>query len=96
MNLSELPLNKTVQVSGIASQTTEMLELLQYNHIGLGTRLEIRKKFPFDDSLEVKVRNRPPVTISARVAKNVLVKDEVSLPVKGGVIKSDKTTNKKV
>ncbi|MBS1664051.1 MAG: metal-dependent transcriptional regulator [Bacteroidetes bacterium] len=74
--LCELPLNKEVQVSGIASQTTEMLEVLQYNHIQLGTRLEVRKKFPFDDSLEVKVRNRPPVTISAQVAKNVLVKDD--------------------
>ena len=83
VSLSELPLNKTAQVSGIASQTTEMLELLQYNHIRLGTRLEIRKKFPFDDSLEVKIRNRPPVTISARVAKNVLVKDETPLPAKG-------------
>jgi DtxR family Mn-dependent transcriptional regulator len=79
VNLSQLPLNKTAQVSGIASQTPEMLELLQYNHIRLGTRLEIKKKFPFDDSLEVKVRNRPPVTLSARVAKNVLVNDEQDL-----------------
>jgi DtxR family Mn-dependent transcriptional regulator len=76
VSLSELPLNKSVQVSAIASQTSEMLELLQYNNIRLGTRLEVRKKFPFDDSLEVKIRNRPPVTISAQVAKNVLVKDE--------------------
>ena len=44
VNLSQLPLNKSVQVSGIASQTPEMLELLQYNHIRLGTRLEIKKK----------------------------------------------------
>jgi DtxR family Mn-dependent transcriptional regulator len=65
-----------VQVSGIVSQTTEMLEMLQHHHIRLGTRLEIRKKFPFDDSLEVKVRNRPPVTLSASVAKNVLVNDD--------------------
>ena len=77
--LSQLPLNKIVQVSGIASQTPEMLELLQHNHIRLGTRLEIKKKFPFDDSLEVKVRNRPPVTLSARVAKNVLVNDDEPL-----------------
>ena len=76
--LADLPLNKPVQVSGIATQTTEMLEVLQHNHIRLGTRLEIRKKFPFDDSLEVKVRNRPPVTLSARVAKNVLVTDDES------------------
>jgi len=74
--LADWPLNKVVQVSGIASQTTEMLEVLQHNHIRLGTRLEIKKKFPFDDSLEVKVRNRPPVTLSARVAKNVLVTDD--------------------
>ncbi len=79
MCLAELPLNKEVQVSGITSQTVEMLEVLQYNHIRLGTRLEIRKKFPFDDSLELKVRNRPPVTISAQVAKNVLVKDDEPL-----------------
>jgi DtxR family Mn-dependent transcriptional regulator len=79
LSLSDLPLNKTAQVSGIMSQTSEMLELLQYNHIGLGTRLEIRKKFPFDNSLEIKVRNRPPVTLSAQVAKNVMVKDDESL-----------------
>ncbi|HEY4336765.1 MAG TPA: metal-dependent transcriptional regulator [Puia sp.] len=76
--LADWPLNKVVQVSGIATQTTEMLEVLQHNHIRLGTRLEIKKRFPFDDSLEVKVRNRPPVTLSARVAKNVLVTDEES------------------
>ncbi|HEY4107779.1 metal-dependent transcriptional regulator [Puia sp.] len=76
ISLADLPLNKVVQVSGIASQTTEMLEVLQHNHIRLGTRLEIRKKFPFDDSLEVKVSNRSPVTLSARVAKNVLVTDD--------------------
>ena len=74
--LADWPVNKVVQVSGIASQTTEMLEVLQHNHIRLGTRLEIKKKFPFDDSLEVKVRNRPPVTLSARVAKNVWVTDD--------------------
>jgi DtxR family transcriptional regulator, Mn-dependent transcriptional regulator len=83
-SLSELPLNKVVEVSGIACQTTEMLELLQYNHIGLGTQLEVRKKFPFDDSLEVKISDRPPITISAQVAKNVLVKDEPPSPLKGG------------
>ncbi len=74
INLSQLPLNKVVQVAGIASQTPEMLEVLQYNHIRLGTRWRSAKKFPFDDSLEVKVRNRPPVTLSARVAKNVFGK----------------------
>ena len=77
ISLLEMPLNVPVQVSGIVSQTTAMLELLQDKHIRLGTRLEVRKKFPFDDSLELKIRNRPLVTISAQVAKNVLVKEEI-------------------
>jgi DtxR family transcriptional regulator, Mn-dependent transcriptional regulator len=76
ISLSELPLNKIVQVSGIARQTTEMLELLQHKHIRLGTRLEVRKKFPFDDSLEIKIRNRQTITISAQVAKSVLVRED--------------------
>jgi DtxR family Mn-dependent transcriptional regulator len=76
VSLSQLPLNKIAEVSGISRQTTEMLELLQHKKIRLGTRLEIKKKFPFDDSLEIKIRNQPPVTISALVAKNILVKDE--------------------
>jgi len=76
ISLSELPVNKPAQVSAIASQTTEMLELLQHMQIRLGTRLLISRKFPFDNSLEVKIRNRAPVTLSAQVAKNVLVKDD--------------------
>jgi DtxR family Mn-dependent transcriptional regulator len=74
--LAELPLNKAAEVTGIASQTSEMLELLQHKNIRLGSRIEIKKRFPFDDSLEVKVRNYPVVTLSATVAKNVLVKDD--------------------
>jgi len=76
ISLSELPVNKPAQVSAIASQTTEMLELLQHMQIRLGTRLLISRKFPFDNSLEVKIRNRAPVTLSAQVAKNVLVNDD--------------------
>ncbi len=41
-----------------------MLELLQHKNIGIGTRLEVRKKFPFDNSVELKIRNQPVVTVS--------------------------------
>ena len=76
VSLHEFPINKMAEVSGIASQTSEMLEILHHMNIRIGTKLEIRKKFPFDNSLELKIRNRVPVTISEMVAKNVLVKDE--------------------
>lgn len=76
VSLLDLPVNKTVKVSGVASQTPEMLELLHHKNIHIGTRLEVRKKFLFDNSLELKIRNQPPITISEQVAKNVMVKDE--------------------
>ncbi|MBS1915830.1 MAG: metal-dependent transcriptional regulator [Bacteroidetes bacterium] len=75
VSLSDLPLNKVASVSAISEQTTGMLELLQHKNIRIGTRLEIKKKFPFDNSLELKIRNQPPVTISEQVAKKILVHD---------------------
>lgn len=75
--LLNIPINKPAHVSGIASQTPEMLELLQHKNIKLGTKVEIRKKFPFDNSLELRISNKPVVTISELVARNILVKDEV-------------------
>ncbi|HMH33917.1 MAG TPA: metal-dependent transcriptional regulator [Puia sp.] len=75
-SLLEIPLNKPALVSGIAGQTNEMLELLQHKHIGIGTRIEIRKKFPFDNSIELKIPNKPIITLSEQVARNILVKDE--------------------
>jgi len=76
VSLLDFPVNKPGKVSGVVSQTTEMLELLQHKHIRIGTKLEVKKKFPFDNSLELKIRNQPPITVSEQVAKNVMVKDE--------------------
>jgi len=74
--LLDIPLNKPARVSGIASQTTEMLELLRHKRISIGTRIEIKKKFPFDNSLELKIRNQQVIMVSEQVAKNILVNDE--------------------
>ncbi len=74
VDLLNLPLNKIGEVSGIGDQSPEMLELLSHKNIALGTRLEVKKKFAFDNSLELKIRNQPSVTISEHVAKNVFVK----------------------
>ncbi len=76
LNLLNIPLNKPARVSGIASQTTAMRELLQHSRIRIGTRVEVRKKFPFDNSLELKIRNQPAVMISEQAAKNILVNYE--------------------
>jgi DtxR family transcriptional regulator, Mn-dependent transcriptional regulator len=74
VNLLELPLNQWAEISGVTDQSPEILELLGHKHLAIGTRLEIKKKFSFDNSLEVRVKNQPSVTISEEVAKNIFVK----------------------
>jgi DtxR family Mn-dependent transcriptional regulator len=69
----DLPPHIQGQVSGIGDQSSEMLELLRHKNIKLGTMLEVKRKFSFDDSLEIKIRNSPLVTISGQVAKNIFV-----------------------
>lgn len=74
VDLLNLPVGKIAEVSGIGDQSAEMLDLLSHKSIALGTKLEVKKKFAFDNSLELKIRNLPAVTISEHVAKNVFVK----------------------
>jgi DtxR family transcriptional regulator, Mn-dependent transcriptional regulator len=76
MALLQVPLNKTVQVSAISEQTSAMLELLQHKNIRIGTKLEVKKKFPFDNSLELKIKNHLAITVSEQVAQKILVHDD--------------------
>jgi len=72
--LSEWPILELAEVSGVTDQRPDMLDILKHQQIGIGTRLEIRKKFSFDNSFEIKTRNNPPFIISDLVAKNIWVK----------------------
>ena len=76
INLLELKLNFPGVVSNISDQSSEMLELLSHKGISLGTRLEVRKRFSFDNSLELKLKSQPTITISENVAKNIFVTHE--------------------
>jgi DtxR family transcriptional regulator, Mn-dependent transcriptional regulator len=73
INLLELKMNFSAIVSNITDQSSEMLELLSHKGIALGTKLEIKRRFSFDNSLELKVRSLPAITISENVAKNIFV-----------------------
>lgn len=74
IGLHELVLNKIAEVSGVGNQSSELLELLKHKNIRIGTKLEVKKRFEFDQSLEIKIRNLPAFTISEQLAKNLLVK----------------------
>jgi len=71
--VKDMPVNSSGVVNGISDQSADMLELLKHKNIQLGTRLEIKKKFEVDGSVEIKIRNQQPVNISEHVAKNILI-----------------------
>jgi DtxR family Mn-dependent transcriptional regulator len=68
-----LPLNTPAAVCSVGNQSSEMLEMLEHLHIRLGTRLEVKRRFEFDGSIEVKIRNKPLFVISRMVAQNLFV-----------------------
>ncbi len=74
VSLVELPLNKHAEVTFVRNQSTELLEVLKHRNIQIGTRLEVKNRFDFDNSLEVKVKNFAPITISEQLAKVLFVK----------------------
>jgi DtxR family Mn-dependent transcriptional regulator len=70
--LSDLSINKPAEVCQVRNQSPEMLELLEHKNLTIGTKLEVKKYFEFDHSLELKVRNNS-VMVSEQLAKNIFV-----------------------
>jgi DtxR family transcriptional regulator, Mn-dependent transcriptional regulator len=73
INLSELPINKPAKVCFIANQSELLLEHLNEKKINIGVSIVLKRKFSFDDSLEIKLDNKL-LTISGQLAKNIFVK----------------------
>ncbi len=70
--LSQLPLNTPGEVCQVRNQSPEMLDLLQHKKITIGTKVEVKKIYGFDHSLELKIRNAT-LTISEQLSKNIFV-----------------------
>ena len=80
INLAELAVNKPAEVCRVVNQSDEMLELLQHKKITIGARVEIKRKFEFDHSIEIRLRqskrnssDQPSFSISEQLAKNIFV-----------------------
>jgi len=78
LNLVELPLNKPATVCQVMNQSAELLELLKIKNISIGTKLEIKKRFDYDDSIEIKIQKLMPITISGKLAKTIFVNYETN------------------
>ena len=56
VSLQELPLNKTARICFIANQSGLLLEHLNEKKINIGASIVVKRKFNYDDSLEIKIR----------------------------------------
>jgi DtxR family Mn-dependent transcriptional regulator len=72
--ITAIPLSQVMEVCHVGNQTPEMLDILKHNHITMGTRLEVKKKFNFDNSLEIRIGRHQPFILSEAVAKHIWVK----------------------
>ena len=71
--ITELAVNTVSTVASISDHSSEILELLEHKKIAIGTKVEVKKKFEFDNSLEIKINRQPVITISEQLAKNIFV-----------------------
>jgi DtxR family Mn-dependent transcriptional regulator len=74
ITLHELKENNTAIVTGVGDQSSSLLDLLSKKNISIGTKLEIKQRFLFDNSIEIKIRNQPLITLSEQLAKIIFVK----------------------
>ena len=74
VSLPVLPLFTRAVVCQVADQSGELLDLLTQKNICIGTMLEVKKKFSFDNSMELKIGRNPVINISEKLAKNIYVR----------------------
>jgi DtxR family Mn-dependent transcriptional regulator len=55
LSLAELPEGAQAQVCSVADQSTEMLDLLTHHQIGIGTIVQLVRRFSYDASVQVQV-----------------------------------------
>ena len=68
--LIDPPLHRPAEVCQVTNQSDEMLELLNHKHISIGTKLEVKKHFEFDHTIEIKIKGTTSM-ISEQLAKNI-------------------------
>jgi DtxR family Mn-dependent transcriptional regulator len=71
--LSDLPINKQAIITSVQNQSSELLSFLSSRNIIIGTKLEIKRRLPFDNSLEIKFKNKQSINISEQVADAIQV-----------------------
>jgi DtxR family Mn-dependent transcriptional regulator len=70
--LSETELNIEYQCVGVKDSSSEFLQYLDKQKIALGSKIKVKEKESFDDTLLIQIDSRE-LTISNKIANNIYV-----------------------
>jgi len=73
VSLSELKPGAQSHVAAVRDTSSSFLQYLQRLNIGIGTKIQLVEKIPYDNSLVIKIENRGDTTVSQKFGENILV-----------------------
>ncbi len=71
--LVDLPLNTLAIITSVQNQSSDLLMFLNNRDVHIGTKLEVKQKLSFDNSIEVKIKNKQSFHVSEQVANAIQV-----------------------
>lgn len=71
--LSEIEPGKNCVVTAVKNTSSEFLQYLHKLEIGIGTRIKVEEKIPFDESVIIQVNKGKKTTISQKFSQSILV-----------------------
>ena len=74
LKLVDVAIKSRVEIVRVNEDSLSLLKFLEQQELMLGTTLEILEKFPFDDSVRIRVENAREINLSKKVTENISVK----------------------
>ena len=71
--LEEAQVGKTYKVVGVKDTSPEFLQYLKKLEIGIGTKITIKEKIPFDNSMVIVIEKNMHTTVSKVFSQNLLM-----------------------
>jgi DtxR family Mn-dependent transcriptional regulator len=73
VTLTDLKAGDTCRVAAVRDTSSSFLQYLQKLDIGIGTRIQLIEKIPFDNSLVISISGKENTTVSQKFGENILI-----------------------
>ncbi|NOQ74738.1 MAG: metal-dependent transcriptional regulator [Crocinitomix sp.] len=74
IKLIDAAINSRVEIVRVNEDSLALLKFLERHHLTLGTEIDVLEKFPFDDSMSIRIGDQPETNLSKKVTENIGVK----------------------